>query len=406
MATQIRKEYFGYTVLDHSTLKHHFLRNGEEDQLPNGAIFLPFKRDDYRHDLLYSPIRVYYEATLRCNLHCRYCFNDSGEPRRVEMTSEEQLLTLGKLREANVMDVRFTGGEFTTRPDWFRLFSRAKELGFCVSCNTNGVYNKKVWDQLADLKLDQITISLDGLRENHERNRGKGTFEPTVRTIKELHKRGAITRINTLLTAGTIQDIPSLTELASHYTSEFHPFTVRFFGRGQEYEATEAIPLEQVNQVRETMQELKAKYPNLNIILPDMPTFENTANDNLNQQLGLTKCAPDGTTRFNISSDGRLWPGGYLPYIDEETSVGNILTDDLFEVWQYGEKMAQFRKGSRAIIELCEKCPIHLTKCLGANYERELFRLKNPDRDNSYCIKGKGPSLLIQSGFTPTRPIP
>lgn len=101
----------------------------------------------------------------------QYCFNDSGIPRPNELTTKEVLKSLEDLREANVLDVRFTGGEPFCRPDWYEIFKRAKQLGFAVSCNTNGVYRGNYWEKLANLNLEQITLSIDGRQDSHEKNR-------------------------------------------------------------------------------------------------------------------------------------------------------------------------------------------------------------------------------------------
>lgn len=137
----------------------------------NGPFFWKKKERNIRYDILYSPTRIYYELTLKCNLHCQYCFNDSGIPRPNELTTKEVLKSLEDLREANVLDVRFTGGEPFCRPDWYEIFKRAKQLGFAVSCNTNGVYRGNYWEKLANLNLEQITLSIDGRQDSHEKNR-------------------------------------------------------------------------------------------------------------------------------------------------------------------------------------------------------------------------------------------
>lgn len=400
----VREEYFGYTFYSRRTLKHEFvLKKDLKSFLQDLQIirqdydFLPAKEKNLRHDLIYSPIRIYYELTLACNLKCKYCFNSSGNKRPIELTTKEVIKSLYDLREANVMDIRFTGGEPLCRPDWYEIFKKSKELSFSVSLNTNGVYsNSDVFDKLASLNLEQITISIDGKKEHHEKNRGKGTFNRAVDALKELHKRGAILRINVLITRAALHDVDYMVDLASKYTTEINFFAVRFFGRGQELETTESISFKELYKMAEKIKSLQAKHPDLNIIYPEQPMIENSARKDEHEKFGLVMCAPDGATRFNITSDGRLWSGGYLPYIDDSMSVGNIKTDKLFDVWQHSKKLERFRKRASDLIRFCMKCPQYMKKCPGANYEREIHREKNPGRKNPYCIYGHGPSLLIQ----------
>lgn len=125
----VREECFGFTFYDRNILRHKFvLKKDFKSFLQDLQItrqnydFLPAKEKNLRHDLIYSPIRIYYELTLACNLRCKYCFNSSGNKRPVELTTEEVIKSLYGLKEANVMDIRFTGGEPLCRPDWYKIF--------------------------------------------------------------------------------------------------------------------------------------------------------------------------------------------------------------------------------------------------------------------------------------------
>lgn len=269
-------------------------------------------------------------------------------------------------------------------------------MGFSVSCNTNGVYRDEYWDKLDSLDLEQVTISIDGRKTHHEKNRGKGTFDPTLKTLKELHKRGVVTRVNVLLTRASMNDVDYMVNLASKCATEINFFAVRFFGRGQEIERSESLTFEELYKITEKIKSLQLEYPDLNVIYPEQPMIENSARGEEHRRFGLVMCAPDGATRFNVTSDGRLWPGGYLPYIDNSMSVGNIKTDDFFEVWQHSKKLEKFRKQASELINFCMRCPQYMKGCPGANYEREIYREKNPGKKNTYCVYGDGPSLLIQ----------
>lgn len=400
----VREEYFGYTFYDKKSLTHQLILKDEWNNFlkerkisKKDYTFLSIKEKRVRKNLLYSPIRIYYELTLGCNLHCKYCFNDSGNPRPNELTTKEIINSLEKLRQANIIDIRFTGGEPLTRPDWYQIFKKAKDLGFSVSCNTNGVYSgSKYWDRLAKLNLEQVTISIDGKKAHHEKNRGKNTFNATLKTLKELYSRGVITRINVLLTRDSINDIDYMINLALSYAKEINFFAVRFFGRGQELEKDESLTLEEIHNVSKKIKKLQTKYPKLNIIYPEQPMIENSTRSEDHKKFGLVMCAPDGATRFNITSDGRLWPGGYLPYIDNTMSVGNIKEDDIFQIWQNSFKLEKFRRRASKLITFCKKCPKYMKSCPGTNYEREIFRERHPDRKNPFCIYGNGPSLLTR----------
>jgi len=99
----LRQEPFGFTFYDRRKLRQVFLKTShlnsylKEKGIKQTEIeYLRFGRSDYRKDILYSPIRIYYELTLQCNLRCRYCFNSSGKARSHELTTSEVLKSIDK----------------------------------------------------------------------------------------------------------------------------------------------------------------------------------------------------------------------------------------------------------------------------------------------------------------------
>ena len=128
----VRDEPFGFTIYDHSNLTRRFFKKEElkpylEENNIKDYIYLPAKHKEYRKDILYSPLRIYYETTLACNLHCKFCFNKSGEPRKNELTTEEVIASLYSLRGDNVILAQITG---QPRPDPDLLELKFKDFEF------------------------------------------------------------------------------------------------------------------------------------------------------------------------------------------------------------------------------------------------------------------------------------
>ena len=298
------------------------------------------------------------------------------------------------MRAANILDIRFSGGELTRRPDWYEILKEAKSLGFTVSCNTNGVYNDPtIIDKFVDLDLDQVTLSIDGKKESHEKNRGAGTFDKTVDSLKKLHERGVKLRINTLITKSSLDDLDYMAELASQYAMEINFFITRFIGRGCDLK-TEAASFEEFYVMSQHANEVRKKYPKLSLLHFEQATIQNSSRSGLYDRLGLRVGPPDGTTRFNLTSDGGLWAGGYMPYVDPTYRLGDIRRDDIFDIWQHSEKLDKFRTESAKLELYCQKCEKFGTQCPGPNFELESFRKQHPGTPNPYCFYGDGPSLL------------
>lgn len=397
----IRDEVFGSVLYDKKLLKYKFLSHVETKNTVNlfqengfGFEHWHFSYLDPRTDILSSPIRIYYEITLKCNLECKLCFNNSGKPRTTELSTQEIVLSIDKIRKANVIDLRFTGGEITQHPGWFEILKHAKDCGFVVSCNTNGVYSDtKTIDKLLSLSLDQITISIDGIGIIHEQNRGHNTYIKTIEALKHLSNGGAHLRVNSLITRGSIDQIDEIIELASIYAEEINFFPFRFIGRGLS-QIDNSISMEEYYQMAQRAFKLREKHPRLRI-LHFAESFHSRSVDQ-DGLFGLQMGSPDGFTCFNITSDGKLWAGGYSPYIDPSCFMGNIREDNLVDVWQKSEVLNEYRKKNRQLKSICQNCTLYMQKCPGSMYEIEQLRLVNPKIKNPFCIYGNGPSLLSE----------
>lgn len=399
----LRKETFGYTFYDKLALRHKFLTKSEvKDFLRSKGIGIAgcdslLPSQPVRKDILYSPIRIYYELTLACDLQCKFCFNNSGKSRLNELTTDEVIKSLETLKRANVMDVRFTGGEPTQRKDWFEILKEAKNLGFVVSCNINANYfNATIPRQLSKLNLEQVTVSIDGTEIHHEQNRGENTFRRAVKNIELMHRLGIKLRFNTLVSKYNINDVEFMIKLASKYATEINFFVVRFIGRGSHLGETHSVDMKKFKKMSLQAAELQKKYPKLNILYFAKVTRNTSINEDINKKLGLKIGLPGGLTTLNITSDGGLWSNGYIPYIDSSLCLGNIKTNDLVDMWQKSPLLEMIRNTERDLKKYCDNCPLSKEKCIGASIENELNRLVNPQFPNPYCEFGDEIPLLLK----------
>jgi MoaA/NifB/PqqE/SkfB family radical SAM enzyme len=145
------------------------------------------------------PAGVVYEATMRCNLHCEFCYvgtllNIEGEWR--------QELPLETLRRAfpdqDGLQVSLTGGEIFMRKDILGVMDVFRDKGYvCGYLTTNGtIITDERADALAALAsagfLKHISVSIDGPNELHDKARGvAGTFVRTAAGLKRLQDAAA-----------------------------------------------------------------------------------------------------------------------------------------------------------------------------------------------------------------------
>lgn len=389
----LRDEIFGGTLFDRKSFGHKFVDHHEIQRgiVFNGTTIANYEKwgaslENVPTNIPFSPVRVYFELTRKCNLDCQTCFNSSGLEGPNEMNTDEVKRCLEGMRADNIFDIRFTGGEVTVRPDWFELFQHAKAIGFAFSVNTSGVYDDpETIDKLAFLNPDQITISIDGNEEHHDRIRGKGNFQRSIQTLQELKKQGAILRTNTVLTKLSLQDAEEIAETVGEYVDEMAFFHMRATGRAKTKLIKELVDFDELAEFNRHMESVSQNHPDINFYYGERVVKENSI---LPGNHGMMMGRPDGFTRFNLLADGSLWAGGYAPYIDRTLNLGNMKDEgySLLKVWRESEKLKWFRDFSNELFQRCLGCPEFEKRCPGVNVEMELIRLKSPKMGNPYCI--------------------
>jgi len=391
----LRDESFGYTLFDKARLRYKFLAKTDSK---TEFRFPDITAEDFEKwsldlsaapkEIIYSPIRVYFELTSSCPLQCRVCFNSSGKTKSDEMSTEEVRKTLNGLRKDGVLDVRFSGGEPTTKPDWFELLKYSKDLGFAVSLNTNGVYAnpEETINKLINLDLEQITLSIDGGRDFHNYIRGDGNYEKTAETLEKLSEGRANLRINTVLTKGSAKDLEKVLDLAGKFVSEINFFYMRLTGRALGI-LDQVMSYEELHQFDEKIEALKPNYPHLRILHGSKVMVANSISPDIKNNVGLKMGGPDGFTRFNLLPDGSIWPGGYTPYLRPDFKLGYIQNESysLLDIWRNSPKLNEFREISLRLQKDCLACPEKNIKCPGASMEMEFYRKNSKDKKNPCC---------------------
>lgn len=174
------------------------------------------------------PSGIVYEATMRCNLHCEFCYvgdllNIEGEWRQ-----ELSLEALGRAFPAQQgLQVSLTGGEVFMRKDIMSVMDLFREKGYaCGYLTTNGtIIDDARAEGLADLAragfLKHISVSIDGPGELHDAARGlEGTFERTAAGLRRLQEAARRTRaplrvsINTTVAHESLDALDRMVDVA------------------------------------------------------------------------------------------------------------------------------------------------------------------------------------------------
>jgi len=188
-----------------------------------------------KNDGLSSPLRVSLNITRKCNLRCKHCFSDSGNPDPNELTTEELFNLIDQMKDAGTFFLAIGGGEPLLRDDLFRIIKYARENFIAVSIVTNGLLiNKEIAKKFDELNLNTITVSIDGLEKTHDQVRGKGNFRKAINKIKILRKycRTAPLAMRVTINSLNIDEYKELIRLAEKLSLDLIRFTpILLFGR-------------------------------------------------------------------------------------------------------------------------------------------------------------------------------
>ena len=143
--------------------------------------------------------------TDRCNLRCNYCMPESGIesfPMSDILTYEEIVQICTIVSEHGISRIRITGGEPLVRKDAPKLVGMIKNIPGIkeVNITTNGLLLNNHLQELTDMGIDGINISLDSAdKDRYRMITGRDAFEQVEAGILASVRAGIRTKINTVL---------------------------------------------------------------------------------------------------------------------------------------------------------------------------------------------------------------
>jgi MoaA/NifB/PqqE/SkfB family radical SAM enzyme len=329
------------------------------------------------------PMGAVYEATMRCNLHCEFCYvgdllNIEGEWR--EELSLEALAKAFPDKEG--LQVNLTGGEIFMRKDIMSVLDLFRAKGYaCGYLTTNGtIITEERADALADLAakgfLKHISVSVDGPKDLHDAARGlKGTFERTTQGLQRLQaaakKKGAPLRvgINTTVAHESIAALDRMVDVAEELGVDAIGLNHLMFSTPEEVAETVKIigapdasviatfvtpdPGLDVARVREQVGKLAAKCRERNILFDYRPKVHEPLMDSYytpGTKLNGRCLYPFLHARVSFS--GKVF---FCPFIRVE--VGDLTQNSLEEVWN-SERYVEMRRRllEHGIFPVCRRC--------------------------------------------------
>ncbi len=186
------------------------------------------------------PLRqLFWECTLRCDLKCRHCGSDCKmQDAQKDMPKEDffQVLDgIAKKTDPHKVFVIISGGEPLMRQDIEQCGAGIYQRGFPWGMVTNALHlTPQRYQGLLKAGMHSMTISLDGLEEDHNWMRGNtNSFHMVSQAIEMLvETEGFVFDIVTCVTRRNYQKLDEIKEfLISKGVKRWRLFTVFPVGR-------------------------------------------------------------------------------------------------------------------------------------------------------------------------------
>lgn len=301
-----------------------------------------------------------WHITERCNLHCKHCYQDP-----LLIKSELEIGSLIKILENFIKQIKvwqlpkkavrisLTGGEPLIRKDFFELLRKCYQNRdkFHYGVLTNGIFlDKKKVEELKELKVDYVQISLEGMEKTNDYLRGKGVFKKVLEGIESLKKENIEANLSMTVSRVNLMDVPAVINLSRRLGVPLGIRRLVPYGRGSMLKKFILSPRE-VEKLWSYIQKLKQNLGTEiglgcedGMLVQDSPLYN------------PGECSA-GYLSFTVLPNADVYPCRRLPIL-----VGNLLRESFETI--YNSKKLRSLRNLHNINDVCYSCP-HFERCRG-----------------------------------------
>ncbi|MGP1437060.1 MAG: TIGR04133 family radical SAM/SPASM protein [Phocaeicola sp.] len=297
--------------------------------------------------------QLFWECTLRCNLHCRHCGSDCKHIATTpDMPKEDFFKVLDSVKQQfnpHKVFVILTGGEPLMRPDLEECGKGIYEREFPWGMVSNGLaLTPERYRRLLNRGLRSMTISLDGLHDSHNWMRGNiHSFDNATRAIEMVvHSNEIVFDVVTCANKRNLNELPKLKEyLIGIGLKSWRIFTVFPMGRAAK-DPMMHLDNDEFRQVFEFIKATKAEGK-----IDVNYGCEGFLGEYENEVRNHFFFCQAGATVGSVLCDGSI---SACPSIRANYHQGNIYEDDFLNVWN--NKFLPYRDRSWMKKDDCADC--------------------------------------------------
>lgn len=309
--------------------------------------------------------KITFEITNQCNLQCKIC-NIWKEKTKINLSLENIKKILEGFKKP--LTISLTGGEPFLNPKidriyryLFKLFLQKKIKNIDIATNA---YSKKILDFLENnrnyLFPLSLSISMDGLEKNHNRQRGKNdAFQNTLKNIIVIKKYNIPVTLKFVISKINYKDLIEVYRLSRRIGTSFNVKFIEevpnYYHRQDEYSDL-ALNDQELSVIKKDIEEIyKNENKKKNLTSFSLLCIKNFLNnENLNF---IKKCLTPEYSLF-ITCYGKVYNCLYQESIGDIKNWPNLNWDKAKEISNNAKK------------GLCPRCLSYHGYLRGINYRK------------------------------------
>ena len=316
-------------------------------------------------DIIPKFFKLQWHITERCNFRCSHCYQENYDTSEMSLGQMEEVLKqfVALLKKWEIpsrrAELTITGGEPFLHKDFFKLLAQIYKYSANYEwyiLSNGSLLNRENVKTLKMFKIGDCQISLEGLEENNDKIRGKGSFGKVFGAIKILTERGIHTSVSLTMTKENIGDLLPLADLlAKSGVNEFRVRRLVPWGRGSQLIDSLLKPQELLAVYRK-LEEAGGDFSRKGLNFKISKWCENGFL--WTDQSRAAYCAINNGEILALLPNGDILPCRHLPI-----KIGNIFENSLEDIF-YCDKIKEMRDINK-MPGYCRKYCSKFNNCFG-----------------------------------------
>ena len=345
-----------------------------------------------------APTTANVELTEKCNARCLHCYNPWREEHMGvnSQTIDTIKKTINKLKEAGVFHLIFTGGEPMSNMEvLYEALKYGKKLGFSFSLNSNLMLTTDAkMKKLAELGLDHVLTSFPSIdsKKNDHIMQVKNSIKKIERGIVNCTNNNIRVSVNCVITKSNYKNVYATGKFVAKLGVQ-KLFVTRAVPPVYSYDTEKEPVVEEAyklthDEAKSALDQALEVKKETGILLGSLVNFPVCFLGDLEKYKDFfgRGCPSQRGDRININATGAMHT-----CVHEEEEYGNILNDNLKEVYQ--TKMSKWHDKKQMIYKGCEGCDYIPTCYSGCQMVAIAFNGKFGSKDPLYV----GPNAVSKN---------